>query len=132
MSDDSNTSKEKLDTKEKRSHSLPRNAIGNKIADVYDSWSDPDTLLTLKQQLMNINETWRKVAPSDRASFIQRQIKQNNTTKNQLVLTYQFQNEKNRHVQEDWVNRNKKITIWNQFTSKEDIGKSSWRDSSKW
>ena len=35
------------------------------------------------------------------ASFIQRQIKQNNTTKNQLVLTYQFQNKKNRHLQED-------------------------------
>ena len=37
MSDDSNTPKEKLDTKEKRSRSLPRNDIGNKIADVYDS-----------------------------------------------------------------------------------------------
>ena len=74
---------------------------------------------------MNINETCRKVAPLDGASFIQRQIKQNNTTKNQLVLTYQFQNKIKRHLQEDWVNRNKKITIWNQFTSKEDIGKSS-------
>ena len=131
MSDDSKTPKEKLHTKEKCSRSLPRNAIGNKIADVYDSWSDPDTLLTLKQHLMNINETCSKVAPSDEASFIQRQIKQNNTTKNQLVLTYQFQNKINRHLQEDWVNRNKKITICNQFTSKEDIGKYSWRDSSK-
>ena len=37
MSDDSNTPKEKLDTKEKRSRSLQRNAVGNKIADVYDS-----------------------------------------------------------------------------------------------
>ena len=70
MSDDSNTPKEKLDTKEKRSRSLPRNDIGNKIADVYDSWSDPDTLLTLKHQLMNINETCRKVAPSDRDSLV--------------------------------------------------------------
>lgn len=62
MSDESKTSKEKLHTKEKRSCSLSRIAIGNKIADLHDSSLDPDTLLTLKQPLININETCRKVA----------------------------------------------------------------------
>ena len=37
MSDESKTSKEKLHTKEKRSCSLSRIAIGNKIADLHDS-----------------------------------------------------------------------------------------------
>ena len=51
--------------------------------------------------------------------------KKNNTNKNHLVLTYQFQKRKiNRILQEDWVNRNKQISISNQLTSQEDIGNS--------
>ena len=42
---------------------------------------DPDALLTLKQQLTDIIESWRKFASSERGLFIQRLTKQKDANK---------------------------------------------------
>ena len=65
---------------------------------------DPDTLLTLKQQLTDMNESCRKAAPSDGGLFIQRRTKgQDADKKKKSMLTYQFQNKRNQNLQKEWV-----------------------------
>ena len=41
----------------------------------------PDTLLSLKQQLTEINKSCKKVVPSEAGLFIQRRTKQKDTNK---------------------------------------------------
>ena len=90
---------------------------------------DPDTLLTLKQQLTDINESCRKVAPSDGGLFIQRQTKQKNDNKKSVYANLPIPKQKKSKltgkVGRSTNNKKKfsKINILNQFSSQKDIEK---------
>ena len=75
---------------------------------------------------MNINETCRKVAPSDRDSLV---YTETNKTKQYhqkpACSNLPIPKQKKIDIYRKIELIDTKITIWNQFTSKEDIGKSS-------
>ena len=79
MSDDSNKSRVLVDLPKtytpKRTTAAVCQELLNEIKSLTYMICDPDTLLTLKQQLTDINESCRKVAPSDGGFFIQRRTK---------------------------------------------------------
>ena len=76
MSDDSNKSRVLVDLPKtytpKRTTDAVCRELLNEIKSLTYMIYDPDSLLTLKQQLTDINESCRKVAPSDGGLFIQR------------------------------------------------------------
>ena len=66
---------------------------------------DPDTLLILKHQLMDINESCRKVTPSDGGLFIQRRTKQKETNKKSVYANFQIPKQKKSKLKEEWVDQ---------------------------
>ena len=97
---------------------------------------DPHTLLTLKQQLKDINEPCRKVAQSDEGFLIQRRTKQEDDNKKSIYANLPFPKQKKSkltgRVGRSTSNKKKfsKINILNQFISQKDIEKLTAEDVS--
>ena len=92
---------------------------------------DPDTLLTLKQQLTDMNESCRKAAPSDGGLFIQRRTKGKDADKKKVYANVPIPKQKKSKLTERvgrYTNKRKKfikINISNQLVSQGDIQKLS-------
>ena len=127
MSDDSSKSRVLVDLPKtytpKRTTATVCQELLNEIKLLTYMIHDPDTLLILKHQLTDINESCRKVAPSDGSLFIQRRTNQKDTNKKSVHANLQIPNQKKSklkgRVGRSTNNRKKfiKINILNQFVS---------------
>ena len=133
MPDDSNKSRILVDlpknyTPKRTTAAVCRERL-NKIKSLTYMIYDPDTLLTLKQQLTDINESCRKVAPSDVGLFIRRRTKQKDDNKKSVYANLRIPKQKKSkltgRVGRSTNNKKKfsKINISNQFISQNDIEK---------